>query len=88
MIIEVDNSFKKDFKSLKNKELEKRIIDKLSEIELYESIWDFVGLKKMIWFKDFYRIRVWDYRIWFKLIWNKVILLRVRNRKDIYNVFP
>ena len=33
MIIEIDNSFKKDFKKLKNKEIEKRVIDKLDNID-------------------------------------------------------
>jgi mRNA interferase RelE/StbE len=42
----------------------------------------------MKWFSDFYRIRIWDYRIGLKLEWNKIILLRIRNRKDIYNIFP
>jgi mRNA-degrading endonuclease RelE of RelBE toxin-antitoxin system len=42
----------------------------------------------MKWFSDFYRIRIWDYRIGFKLEWDKLILLRIRNRNDIYNIFP
>jgi len=44
----------------------------------------------MKWFPDFYRIRIWNYRIGFKLEKNKIILLRIRirSRKDIYRIFP
>lgn len=88
MIIEVDESFKKDFKALKNKELEKRVIDKLNLIEKAFSINEIPNIKKMRWFNNFYRIRIGDYRIWISLEWNKITLIRLRSRKDIYNVFP
>lgn len=88
MIIEVDDSFKLDFKKLKNKEIENRIIKKIEDIEKIKNIQDMSNIKKMRGFENFYRIRIWDYRIWFEYSWNKIILLRVRNRKDIYNIFP
>lgn len=88
MIIEVDESFKIDFKKLKNKELEKRIIKKIEDIEKLGNIYGVSNIKKMKWFNNFYRIRIWEYRIWFEFDWNKIILLRVRSRKDIYEVFP
>lgn len=88
MIIEVDYSFEKDFKKFKNKELEKRIISKLNLIEKEENIDNISNIKKLHWFSDLYRIRIWDYRIWFRLKDNKITLLRVRSRKDIYNIFP
>lgn len=88
MIIEIDESFKKDFLSLKNKEIEKRIIQKLNQLEKAKNLNELSNLKKMKWFDNFFRLRVWDYRIWFEFYWNKVILLRVRSRKDIYNIFP
>lgn len=88
MIIEIDESFKKDFLSLKNKEIEKRIIQKLNQLEKAENLWEISNLKKMKWFDNFFRLRVWVYRIWFEFDWKKIILLRVRSRKDIYNIFP
>lgn len=88
MIIEVDESFKFDFKKLKNKELENRIIKKIEDIEKVKNIQDIPNLKKMKGFEKFYRIRIWDYRLWLEYNWIKIILLRVRNRKDIYNIFP
>lgn len=88
MIIEIDESFKKDFLSLKNKEIEKRIIQKLNQLEKAKNLNELSNLKKMKWFDNFFRLRVWDYRIWFEFAWNKIVLLRVRSRKDIYNIFP
>lgn len=66
MIIEVDESFKKDFKKLKNNEIEERIIEKLNQIEQVEFIEDISNIKKMKGFTDFYRLRIWDYRLWFQ----------------------
>ena len=88
MIIEVDSSFKKDFKKLKNKEIEKRIIEKLNILEGSENCDNISNLQIMHGFTNFYRIRIWDYRIGLSLEWNKIILLRLRSRKDIYNIFP
>ena len=88
MIIEVDKSFKKDFIKLKNHQLEKKVINKIESLEKTESLQTISSLKSMKWFTNFYRIRMWDYRIWFKLDWETIILLRIRHRKDIYNIFP
>jgi len=88
MIIKVDKSFKKDFLKLKNKEIEYRILKKLNEIEKVKTINNISNIKLMKWFNNFYRIRIWNFRIWFKFENNEIILLRVRSRKDIYNIFP
>ncbi len=63
MIIEVDESFKTDFKKLRNKELEKRIIKKNEDIEKVENIFDISNLKKMKGFDNFYRIIIWVWLI-------------------------
>lgn len=39
-------------------------------------------------FKDYYRIRVGNYRIGFKKESDSIIFMRVKHRKDIYKVFP
>ena len=88
MIIEIDESFKNDYKRLKNSEIEKRVIKKIESLENISKLEEVSNLKKMSWFNNFYRIRIWDYRVWLKLEWNKIILLRIRSRKDIYNIFP
>lgn len=47
MIIEVDESFKKDFKCLKNKEIEKRIVSKLDGLEIASTIDEIPNVKKL-----------------------------------------
>jgi mRNA-degrading endonuclease YafQ of YafQ-DinJ toxin-antitoxin module len=47
MIIKIDNSFKKDFKKLKNKEIEKRVIDKLELLEKSENLDSISNVKIM-----------------------------------------
>lgn len=49
---------------------------------------DIIDLEKLKWFKYYYRIRIWDYRIWLKIENDEIHLLRVLHRKDIYKKFP
>ncbi len=39
-------------------------------------------------FKNYYRIRLGDYRIGFKKENDCIIFMRVKHRKDIYKLFP
>lgn len=89
MIIKVDQSFRKDFKKLKNIEIQKRIIQKISDLERMEAIKWMTQMKKMQGFSDFYRLRIWDYRIGMQLQdTHTIILIRVAHRRDIYEIFP
>jgi len=88
MIIVVDTSFEKDFKRLHGSNIQKRIIQKLDVLQSLENFDKISGIKNMKWFPNFYRIRIGEYRIGFKYENNTITLLRVRSRKDIYNIFP
>lgn len=88
MIIEIDDSFKKDFLKIKNNDIRKRIISKIETIEKVDFLDEITNIKKLKGFEKYYRIRLWDYRIWFEYNQEKIILIRVRSRKDIYNIFP
>ncbi|MGA9351150.1 MAG: type II toxin-antitoxin system RelE/ParE family toxin [Anaerolineae bacterium] len=39
-------------------------------------------------YDTFYRIRLGDYRIGIEVLEDKVILVRILHRKDIYRYFP
>lgn len=39
-------------------------------------------------FKDYYRIRIGNYRIGFKKEGQSITFMRVKHRKDIYKIFP
>lgn len=88
MIIVVDESFEKDFKKLQGSNIQKRIIEKIDALELASKLAGIPNIKVMKWFPDFYRMRIWEYRIGFKYENDTIILLRVRSRKEIYNIFP
>ena len=89
MNIKVDASFTKDFKKLKNVQLQNRIVQKLEELEQSDTIKNLANIKKMQGFSNFYRLRVGDYRIGFELENDTTLtLIRVAHRKDIYAIFP
>ncbi|NVP18162.1 type II toxin-antitoxin system RelE/ParE family toxin [Candidatus Gracilibacteria bacterium] len=88
MIIEIDDSFKKDFLKIKNNDIRKRIISKIETIEKVDFLDEITNIKKLKGFEKYYRIRLGDYRIGFEYNQEKIILIRVRSRKDIYNIFP
>jgi len=88
MIIEVDKSFEKDFSKIRDKNLQNRVIAKLDLLEWVKTIYEVSNVVAIKGSQNFYRIRIGDYRIGFKLDWNIVTLLRIRSRKDIYDIFP
>lgn len=88
MNIEIDESFKKDFLKILDKNIKKRIIYKLDYLKDLENIYEWNNIKTIKWFHNFYRMRIWDYRIWMKIEEKKLVILRVRHRKDIYKIFP
>ena len=82
-------TFLKDLKKLpKNIQLEiKNIcfeifpkIKNLNELNL--------DIKQLKGFKNFYRIKIGNYRLGFKKENNNIIFMRVKHRKDIYKLFP
>ena len=82
--------FIKDFKKLPNDtkaEVRKICIeDSLIIQDLTE--FKYVDISSIKGFKDYYRIRVGNYRIGFKTEDHSIIFMRVKHRKDIYKVFP
>ena len=47
-----------------------------------------VDIKLIRGFKNYFRIRIGDYRIGFKKEDQTVVFMRVKHRKDIYKIFP
>ncbi len=88
MEFEFKPSYFKDFNKLP-KEIKKKIRNFiLKKIIKIETIIGFPNTKKMRGDKNFYRIRIGDYRIGFQYIDNKIIFHRILHRKDIYKYFP
>jgi mRNA interferase RelE/StbE len=89
MIVEFDKSFEKSLDKIRDKVLFRRIERSILNLEKAESIEDIPGIKKLAGFKNYYRIRLGDYRLGFeKIDSKKVRIIIVSHRKDIYKTFP
>jgi len=87
--VEFDKSFEKSIRKLNNRNVAEIIVGIISEIEEADSITKIHGLKKLTGYKDYFRIRIGDYRIGFRLVDSMTIrFIIVANRKDIYKLFP
>ncbi len=87
MKVEYRELFDYDLSNLDSNNL-RRVFEKINLIKNSESINDLSNLKKLKWYKSFYRLRIWDYRLWFSVEKDKIILERFLHRKDIYKYFP
>ena len=84
MQIEFSEKFIKDIENIE----EKKILIKLENI--IENIKNKkpIKMKKIKGFKNFYRIRIGDYRLGIEIDKEKVIIKRFLHRKKIYRLFP
>ena len=90
MRIEFKRSFKEDLKKIKDKTILQKVRELISAIEETKSLSNIrnINIKKLKGYKDYYRIRLGNYRIGIKLEGDKVIFVRILHRKDIYRYFP
>ena len=89
MIVEFDKSFSKSLDRIKDSTILRRIETTLLKLEEAESLQDLKNLKKLSGFKNYYRIRLGNYRIGIEQIDKRTIrLIIIAHRKDIYKKFP
>ena len=89
MEIIFDRSFSKSLNKLNDKDLNYRIEQIIIEVESAKSLAEVSNLKKMQGFKNFYRIRIGDYRIGIELESHACVrFIVILHRKDIYKKFP
>ena len=89
MIVEFDKSFDKSLDKLKDKSLYPKIEKAISILEKTNSLIELAGIKKLSWYKVYYRYRLGDYRIGIEQISkNTIRLIVIAHRKDVYDVFP
>lgn len=87
MKIKYEKKFLKDLENL-DKKSSYKLKDLIFEIKLLINFSEIKNLKKITWYTNYYRVRLWDYRIWIKYFQNEIIFIRLKHRKDIYKVFP
>lgn len=82
------NKFLKQVTKLKDKKLAKQIEVIIEATETANSLSEIKNLKKLKGHKDFYRIRVGEYRIEIQFNNSEFTFAAIDNRKDIYKYFP
>jgi mRNA interferase RelE/StbE len=80
--------FYKDLDKIKSPSTCSNIVDAIENVESANLISDIKGIKKLVGFKNAYRIRIGDYRIGLFIEDKTAQFARIVHRKDIYNLFP
>ncbi|MDX6446049.1 MAG: hypothetical protein QOH71_3123 [Blastocatellia bacterium] len=81
-------SFGRDLRSITDKRLLERVKGTIETVEAADSLALLPNVKSLKGSKNYFRIRVGDYRIGLALHEDTVIFVRFLNRKDIYRYFP
>jgi mRNA interferase RelE/StbE len=81
-------SFLRDIKNIKEKQVLLRIEKVIEQVESAQSLDDIADLKKLGGSKTAYRIRVGVYRLGLHYEKGAVEFVRCLNRKDLYRFFP
>lgn len=84
----IKDSFQKEVKKYKNEKLLKQVGETLEKIKLCKHIWDIGDVKLMQGSKNFFRIRVGDFRIGIKIEDETVFIIKFATRGNFYKNFP
>ena len=82
------NSFVKDLKKVREKNIKNRVRSMIEDAEQAEKVSELSGLKKMRGSENYYRIRVGSYPVGVVIDSDTIIFVRFLHRKDIYRYFP
>ncbi len=89
MNVEFDRSFQKWLSKINETNTLKKIEQAILKAEEAKSIYDIPNTKKLTGHKNYYRIKIGDYRMGFERISKTTIrLIIVANRKEIYRSSP
>ncbi len=88
MKVDVLKSFEKDIAKVNDKQLARKVLATIDELETYKTLFEIPHLKKLRQKENYYRIRVGSHRIGIKVVNETIVLIRFLDRKDIYKYFP
>jgi mRNA interferase RelE/StbE len=83
MNIQIDKSFEKDIKKIKDKDLLAKIANTIEQIQASSTKEEITNIKKLKGFQSYYRIRIGDYRIGLAIEGTTVDFIRFLPRKDV-----
>jgi mRNA interferase RelE/StbE len=81
-------SFQRDLKAITDKRLLKRVKEIIEAVETTDSLALLPNLKSLKGTRDYFRLRVGDYRVGLVIEPETVVFVRILNRRDIYRYFP
>jgi mRNA interferase RelE/StbE len=81
-------SFLKAIKKINSDQLKVDIANAILNVESAESLRQISQLKKLKGYKQYYRIRIGDYRIGIKIEAEIVNFVVIDHRKNLYRIFP
>ena len=88
MNVQFKDSFVKDLRKVKDKAALKRVKEVIEQAEQARSLQDVTNLKKLKGGRNYYRIRVGEFRIGLIIEGDEITLVRCLSRKEIYRYFP
>ena len=89
MIVEFDKSFEKSLNKIKDQSLFSKLEKIILNFEEAITLQELPNIKKLSGYKNYYRIRIGNYRLGFeKISENTIRFIIVSHRKDIYDQFP
>lgn len=88
MKILFEEAFYKDLKKINNKTLHRKIADIIKSVKNANTISDIPNIKKLYHKREYFRIRIGNYRLGLEMIGSTVVFVRILHRKDIYKYFP
>ena len=88
MKVSFRQSFERDLKAVKNPTILKQVKKLILKLESSSDLNSLANVKKLAGSKNFFRIRIGDYRIGLVVLQNTIELVRILHRKEIYRYFP
>lgn len=89
MLLKFDHNFQKDLEKIKDEKLFEKIKVIIENCEEATSLKDVRNVRKIVGFRNYFRIRLGQYRLGFELENAKTIrFITILHRKEIYRKFP
>ena len=82
------NSFLRDLKAIRDKQLLSRVKEVIEHVEKTDSLTNLPNLKQLKREKNYYRIRIGEYRLGLAVQDDNVVFIRFLHRREIYRYFP
>jgi len=81
-------SFLKAVKKIRDRQLKEEVANTILQVEEASDISKIESVVKHKGYREYYRIRLGDYRIGLRITGETVYFVEIAHRKDIYKLFP